>query len=171
MSGSGLSNPAQHNLDVINSFSPDDQKLLFVSLMGNANYDSVDDWKAAMARDAANYKPDSGVATSTTLTLQQVAQRFGLTDAASADGDTVSLSPAAQLAVASGKTGAPVDTDSSKSALQTLTGGANAVTGAGVALTLLTSATSKDSDEKDGDTVVAAQKTYATTGKAVDLVA
>jgi len=143
--------------------------------MGNANYDSVDDWKAAMAQDAANYKPDSGVATSTTLTLQQVAQRFGLTDAASADGDTVSLSPAAQLAVASGKTGAPVDTDSSKSALQTLTGGADAVTGAGVALTLLTRATSKDSDAKDADTASSTHETYAAssaaTGAAVDRVA
>ena len=123
-----------------------------------------------MAQDAANWNPNSNITRPTIVTIQQVAQRYGLTDATSTDSDTVSLSPAAQLAVASGKTGAPVDTDSSKSALQTLTGGADAVTGAGVALTLLTSATSKDSDAKEGDTVVA-QNTYATTGKAVDLVA
>ena len=170
MSGSGLDNPPQYFLDTLNKFSSDDQKLLFVSLMGNANYDSVADWKAGIAQDAANWDPNSNVTTPTVVTVQQVAARYGLTDAISTDSDTVSLSPAAQLAVASGKTGAPVDTDSSKSALQTLTGGADAVTGAGVALTLLTSATSKDSDAKEGDTVVA-QNTYATTGKAVDLVA
>jgi len=175
MSGSALDNPPQHNLDAINQFSSDDQELLFVSLMGNANYDSAADWKAAMAQDAANWDPNSNVINTTTVTVQQVAARYGLTDATSTDSDTVSLSPAAQLAVANNTASAHAASDTSKSALQTLTGGAATVTAAGVALTLLTSATTKDSDTKEGDTVSSTQKTYAASsaapGAAVDLVA
>ena len=174
MAGSGLDNPPQYFLDTLNKFSSDDQKLLFVSLMGNANYDSVADWKAGIAQDAANWDPNSHVATSGTVTVQQVAARYGLTDATSTDSDTVSLSPAAQLAVANSAVSAPAASDTSKSALQTLTGGTATVTAAGVALTLLTSATTKDSDKsdvKDADTAASTQKAYDPTGATKDVAA
>ncbi|HEX7799191.1 MAG TPA: hypothetical protein VF402_02505, partial [Asticcacaulis sp.] len=126
---------------------------------------------AGIAQDAANWDPNSHVATSGTVTVQQVAARYGLTDAISTDSDTVSLSPAAQLAVANNTASAPAASDTSKSALQTLTGGAATVTAAGVALTLLTSATSKDSDAKDADTAASTQKAYDPTGAAKDVAA
>ncbi|WP_155913676.1 hypothetical protein [Asticcacaulis sp. AC466] len=139
---SGTGGPA-NSLNAINTFSSDDQKLLFVSLMGDAEYNTVEDWKAGMAQFASNYDENSGKKTTQTITIQMVAQRFGLTDAPSVSGDTVSLSKDAVNALVSGKDETTNTANSAKQALTTLTSEPNTVSAADVALSLLTAA--KDS--------------------------
>lgn len=143
MSGAG---GPDNSLKAIDSFSSDDQKLLFVSLMGDANYDTVDDWKAGMAQEAAAYDPNSGKVTSSTLTIQQVAKRFGLTDANSVGGDTVTLSKDAIKALTTTPRAAPAN-----AALTALTTKSGTVSDADVALSLLSAKpmTTEGTDVKD----------------------
>jgi hypothetical protein len=138
---SAISNPAQANLDNINSFSEDNQKLLYVSLAGNANFSTFDDWKASLTQAAAD--PSAANTGPTTVSIAQIAQRFGLAGGATTpsvtSAATVSLSAAARVKLASDPStaGASGGDTAAQTAVQTLATPAPTDGKADAALTIL----------------------------------